>query len=318
MSQYEKSLVWFRRDLRNFDHAALHHALKDSRSVVCAFIFDKDILDPLREHSPLDRRVAFLHASLIELDVALREHGGGLIVRHARAETAIPELVAELGINAVYINHDYEPAALARDQAVADALKKKGCALHTSKDQVIHEKNEVLSQAGKPMSVFTPYKNAWLKKFQLPSGGFDLSLLDAFDCTPKKLQLAAPPGGGIPSLAAMGFDDCDLTVLNIQPGMRGAQILLDDFLPRLPRYGTARDFPSVKGPSYLSVHLRFGTVSIRALARHAMQALQAGTGGEGAKFWMSVLADIRNRGNRDVFSLVCDGLKYLPEVVGNL
>jgi deoxyribodipyrimidine photo-lyase len=289
MSHYDKSLVWFRRDLRNFDHAALHHALQSSRTVYCAFIFDKDILDPLREHGQRDRRVAFIHASLIELDAALREHGGGLIVRHARAETVIPELVAELGINAVFINHDYEPAALARDQAVAETLQKNGCALLTSKDQVIHEKNEVLSQMGKPMSVFTPYKNAWLKKFHLPSGGFNLSLLEAFDCTPKKSQLAPPPASVMPTLAAMGFEECDLAALHIQPGMLGAQTLLDDFLPRLPRYGAARDFPSVKGPSYLSVHLRFGTVSIRALARHAMQAMQAGTGGEGAAVWLSEL-----------------------------
>ncbi len=289
MSQYDKSLVWFRRDLRNFDHAALHHALQSSRSVYCAFIFDKDILDPLLEHGKLDRRVAFLHASLIELDAALRAQGGGLIVRHARAETAIPALAAELGVDAVFINHDYEPAALARDQAVSAALKKKGCALLSSKDQVIHEKSEVLSQMGKPMSVFTPYKNAWLKKFNMPSGGYDLSLLDAFDCTPKKSQLAPPPAGSIPTLAEMGFDACDLEALHIQPGMQGAQALLDDFLPRLQHYGVARDFPAVKGPSYLSVHLRFGTVSIRALARHAMQAIQAGTGGDGAAVWLSEL-----------------------------
>ena len=289
MTQYDKSLVWFRRDLRNVDHAALHHALKSSRTVYCAFIFDKDILDPLLAQGTQDRRVAFIHASLIELDTALRKQGGGLIVRHARAETAIPALAAELGVNAVFINHDYEPAARARDHAVAAALKKQGCALLSSKDQVIHEKNEVLSQAGKPMSVFTPYKNAWLKKFQLPSGGLDLSLLDSFDGTPKKSQLAPPPASGMPTLASMGFDKCDLDALNIRPGMSGAQNLLDDFLPRLSRYGVARDFPSVKGPSYLSVHLRFGTVSIRALVRHAMQAIQSGTGGDGAAVWLSEL-----------------------------
>ncbi len=284
------ALVWFRRDLRNFDHAALHAALQRAQTVYCAFIFDKDILDPLLADGRADRRVAFIHASLRELDAALRAQGGGMIVRHARALDEIPKLAAELGVDAVFTNHDYEPAAVARDAAVAQALTAAGRSLLTFKDQVIREKDEVLTLAGKSFTVFTPYKNAWLKSFQLPSGGLDTTLLTNHDCTPAPGQMKLPPGTApMPTLAQMGFDEVDLAALKIPTGMSGAQTLLDDFLTRMSRYRSTRDFPSVKGPSYLSVHLRFGTVSIRTLAREAMQAIQAGTGGEGAAGWLAEL-----------------------------
>lgn len=290
MKKFDRVLVWFRRDLRSFDHAALHHALASGRQVFCVFIFDKDILDPLLAHGTTDRRVAFIHASLIELDAELRRHGGGLLVRHARASDALPQMAKELGVDAVFCNHDYEPSAIARDRVVADALAKDGRQFFSYKDQVIFEKDEVLSLSAKPFSVFTPYKNAWLKKFQLPSGGLDSGLIPNFDCEPQSGQFVLPsPPPAMPTLAQLGFDEVDFGALQIPTGMSGGQQLLDDFLPRLGRYGSARDYPSVKGPSYLSVHLRFGTVSIRALARHAMDAIQSGTGAEGAAVWLAEL-----------------------------
>ena len=290
MKKIDRALVWFRRDLRSFDHAALHHALASASQVFCVFIFDKDILDPLRLHGTLDRRVAFIHASLVELDAELKRHGGALQVWHARAADALPLVARELDVDAVFCNHDYEPSAIARDRAVAEALAKDGRQFFSFKDQVIFEKDEVLSLSAKPFSVFTPYKNAWLKKFQLPAGGLDSGLIPHFDCTPKKGQLALPANAPtMPTLAELGFDDVDFNELHIPTGMSGGQQLLDDFLPRLSRYRDTRDYPSVKGPSYLSVHLRFGTVSVRALARHAMDAIQSGTGGDGAAGWLSEL-----------------------------
>ena len=290
MKKFDRALVWFRRDLRSFDHAALHHALAMSRQVCCVFIFDKEILDPLLTHGSMDRRVAFIHASLRELDAELKRHGGGLLVWHAHAAEALPQFARELGVDAVFCNHDYEPSAVARDRLVADALQKDGRQFLSFKDQVIFEKEEVLSLSAKPFSVFTPYKNAWLKKFQLPAGGLDSSLIPHFDCSPAKDQLMLPPpSSAMPSLAQLGFDEVDFDALNISPGMSGGQQLLDDFVPRLARYDDTRNFPAVKGPSYLSVHLRFGTVSIRALARHAMQAIQSGTGADGAAVWLAEL-----------------------------
>ncbi len=289
MKKFDSTLVWFRRDLRNFDHAALHHALATSRKVYGAFIFDKDILEPLRAAGTLDRRVAFILASLRELDAALRLDGGGLVIAHDRATDAIPRLAQELGVDAVFCNQDYEPAAVTRDESVQAALASAGRAFLSFKYQVIFEKDEVLSQSAKPFSVFTPYKNAWLKKFQLPAGDLDSNLLPHFDCSPAAGQLAAPAECPMPTLAQLGFDDADLAELNLPTGMSGGQALLDDFLPRIARYGKARDYPAVKGPSYLSVHLRFGTVSIRSLVRYAMDAMRSGSGADGASVWLSEL-----------------------------
>ncbi len=161
MPRFRRALCWFRRDLRTQDHAALYHALKHSAEVIPVFVFDRDILDPLPAN---DRRVGFIWHSLLELQTALCQMGGTLLVQHARAVDALPALAAEWEAEAVFANHDYEPAAIARDAEVASRLQAQGVALLTFKDQVIFEQNEVLTQAGKPFSVFTPYKNAWLKQ----------------------------------------------------------------------------------------------------------------------------------------------------------
>jgi len=113
--KFDHALVWLRRDCRIFDQAALHQALVQSRHVYCAFIFDKAILEPLLQNGPEDRRVAFLHASLMECDAELKKLGGGLIARHAYAVDEIPQLAKQLNVQAVFVNHDYEPDAIARD-----------------------------------------------------------------------------------------------------------------------------------------------------------------------------------------------------------
>src|SRR5574338_269231 len=163
------ALVWFRRDLRCHDHAALYHALRSAGRVFCVFVFDTEILDALPDRR--DRRVEFIHAAVTELDRSLdvlaREAGGvggGLTVRNGRADELIPPLARELGVAKVFTNRDYEPAAIERDRRVAERLAADGIGYADFKDQVIFERDEVLTQAGQAFSVFTPYKNAWLRK----------------------------------------------------------------------------------------------------------------------------------------------------------
>src|SRR5882762_5086571 len=168
----DSALVWFRRDLRTRDHAALYHALTSARKVYCAFILDRDILDPLLERGlRADRRVEFIVDSLVELDTQLRAltlcpdgGSGGLIVRHSAAREEIVRLARSLHVQAVYANHDDEPAALSRDAKVRGALADVGIAFHTSKDHVVFERREVMTGSGAAYSVFTPYKGAWLNK----------------------------------------------------------------------------------------------------------------------------------------------------------
>jgi deoxyribodipyrimidine photo-lyase len=290
----DAALVWFRRDLRDYDHAALYHAVKARPRVYCAFCFDTEILDELPSRA--DRRVEFIWRSVEELHDALAARGGGLIVLHGRAREEIPRLAARLGVDAVYANHDYEPRAVDRDAAVARALAGAGATFHTFKDQVIFEKDEVLTAAGRPYTVFTPYKRAWLKK------------LDAFFLRPYPVQryvrsLAAPPEARRPTLADLGFATTNLREIPVPTGMSGAQRLLADFLDRIRSYHEQRDYPAVKGPSYLSVHLRFGTVSIRELAARAHAE-----GGRGAETWLSELVW------RDFYFAI---LHHFPHVVGH-
>jgi deoxyribodipyrimidine photo-lyase len=283
----DTGLVWFRRDLRSFDHAALSYALDCSRRLYCVFIFDREILDSLPR---ADRRVEFIHACIIELDAELRQHGGGMIVRHAFAESEIPKLAAELCADAVFVNHDYEPAAIRRDAAVAASLAVAGRAFFSFKDQVIFEKNEVLSQSARPFSVFTPYKNAWVKNLHLNmEANAGLGATATFDTTSLHERLVKMQPLPIPTLSELGFEKTNLSTLNIPTGMQGGQLLFDDFLGRIGQYGNTRDFPAAKGPSYLSIHLRFGTVSIRGLVRRALDALRAGDGSSGASIWLNEL-----------------------------
>jgi len=295
----DSALVWFRRDLRSTDHAALYHALKNARRVWCAFVFDTDILDPLPR---FDRRVAFIQRSLVELDQALEALGQqhplaqlnasaasgatcGLIVRHGSAKVEIPKLVAQLGVQAVYANHDDEPAAQARDAHVRGQLSNLGAALFTSKDHVIFERNEVLTGNGTPYGVFTPYKNAWLKKIE----PFYVKPypVEKYAAHLAPIPPAVCPSGQdhVPTLGDIGFEPVD--DLKVAAGMSGARTLLDDFLGRIDRYDELRDYPGVKGPSYLSTHLRFGTVSIRELAYLAWQRSQRGSAG--AQVWLADL-----------------------------
>jgi deoxyribodipyrimidine photo-lyase len=277
-----KSLVWFRRDLRAFDHAALHHALTSSNVVYCAFIFDDEILAPLPR---ADRRVEFIHASLAELDAELRRMKGHLIVRHAAASEEIPRLAAELGVDAVFVNGDYEPQAIARDAAVAACLEQAGRQLFSFKDQVIFEKNEVLTLGEKTFSVFTPYKNAWLKRMAA-----EPECLAPWPALPHAAHLApAPPDHKLPGLEEIGFAPTNLHELGIPTGMAGAAALFEDFIARIGAYDEARNYPAVKGPSCLSMHLRFGTLSVRHLVRTVNQLVASGAGGAGAPVWLSEL-----------------------------
>ncbi len=220
MMRYEKSLVWFRRDLCDFDHAALYHALKSSKQVFCVFVFDTEILDLLKNKA--DRRVEFIWESVRELKAALQKNGGDLIVQHGIASEIIPNIALQANAHAVYSNADYEPLAIERDKKVATALAKHGIAFHQFKDQVIFEKDEVLSLSGKPYSVFTPYKNAHLKKLSEDLAGFYLKPypVDSYIHNLAKLE-AKVASTDLISLESMGFARTNLSEMRLPTGMRG-------------------------------------------------------------------------------------------------
>lgn len=291
------ALVWLRRDLRLDDHAAIATALQHVDRLALCFVFDRSILEPLPR---ADRRVAFIRESLVELDHKLRAQGGSLWITYAHPEEAIPALAEQLGARIVVAAHDYEPAAIERDRKVAEQLAAHGRELITCKDHAIFDRGEVLTLDGRPFSIFTPYKRAWLRALEANPGAIQAhaSALEGRLLAPQaQASEQAPrmtPGAwsdsGVPPIEAMSFEPLDLGAVGITPGSTGAAKLLSDFVPRIGRYREARDFPGVRGPSYLSVHMRFGTLSVREAARQAREAILKTEGArEGAESWLSEL-----------------------------
>ncbi|MFM1881347.1 MAG: hypothetical protein RLZZ344_1581, partial [Pseudomonadota bacterium] len=286
-------IVWLRRDLRLTDQAAFAEALRLPNPIAPFFLFDEEILGPLREDIPrgpsglcFDRRLAFIRGSLQILHETLQSMGSGLITEIGSAHTALPALAARLGAVRVVYAGDDEPDALARDTAVEGLLKDKGIAMVRVKDQSIFERQEVLTGAGRPFSVFTPYKNSWLKRLT-PA---DYAEKSCAALGPDRLWHGPEADRPIPRLEEMGFDPAAQESLRLGAGPEAAQSLLDEFSARMGRYKEARDFPAVKGPSYLSVHLRFGTISIRALVRAALTiSARDPAMAAGAQTWLSEL-----------------------------
>ena len=243
------AVFWFRRDLRLHDNAGLYHALKSGNKVLPLFIFDTDILDQLEDKR--DRRINFIHQSLLLLQSRLQAFGSDLQVKHGKPLEVWKALLDTFAISDVFTNHDYEPYAISRDEAIRDYLFSKNITLHTFKDQVIFERNEVLKDDGTPYVVWTPYSKKWKEKLN----EFYLKSYPVNAYTGNFLSL---PSATIPTIEDIGFE---VTNDHFPPPE------LNDELVR--NYQNTRDFPAIAGTSRLSVHLRFGTVSIREITRQA-------------------------------------------------
>ncbi|MFN0082058.1 MAG: cryptochrome/photolyase family protein [Ferruginibacter sp.] len=243
------NIFWYRRDMRLEDNAALYYALKSDLPVVPVFIFDSDILDKLENKK--DSRVTFIDDTLLQIHEKLKELGSSMVVLHATPEKAFKELMKEYTIANVFTNKDYEPYATERDNTIANLLKKNGIGFQLYKDHVILEQNEVLKDDGQPYTVFTPYSRKWktvLTDYQFKSYPTEKYFGNFFKSAPKK----------IPSLRDIGFEksDQDFPSKSVEAEL-------------VKNYAEKRNFPGIKGTSHLGLHLRFGTISIRKLAKYA-------------------------------------------------
>ncbi len=241
------AIMWFRRDLRLSDNAALYHALKSGLPVLPIFIFDRNILDDLEEKA--DARVSFIHRALSNMQEQLLAMDSTMDVRYGTPTQVFKDLLKQYSIQSVFTNHDYEQYALDRDAEIEALLKEAGASFHHYKDQVIFEKNEVIKDDGRPYTVFTPYSKRWkatLKEFYLrsyPTHEYE----DAFY---KQKQIP------LPTLESMGFQPVNIDFPPTE---------VNETLVR--KYTEQRNFPGIRSTSRLGVHLRFGTISIRELAR---------------------------------------------------
>lgn len=245
------ALFWHRRDLRFDDNAGLSKALTSGYSVQPIFIFDKNILDKLPKN---DQRVLFIHRALEELKAKYRSFGSDLEVFYGDPKSIYQELISENKIAQVFTNRDYEPYALQRDKDIHELLHAHDIALIGAKDHVIFEKQEVLKNDGLPYTVFTPYSRKW-KEALTP---LDLKPYPNEKYANNLLKFQAVP---LITLQKMGFSEKQTQVF---PSKDLSQLSIE-------RYGELRDIPSINGTSRLSVHLRFGTISIRELAQTALR-----------------------------------------------
>ncbi len=252
---------WFRRDLRLDDNTALQQALRSGFKVQCLFIFDKNILDKLTNKH--DARVTFIYNQLLSIHNTLQDYGSGLMIRYGEPTEEWKKILSEFPVHAVYTNHDYEPYATKRDYKVKELLNSQGIEFHTFKDQVIFERSDILKDNGTPYVVFTPYKNRWLDKLD-PN-------FHAGSNFPINNNCFSPmESAEYPKLESFGFKASDLKVPSPNLG---------DSL--LKAYHENRDYPAMDATSHVSVHLRFGTVSIRQLVSKALEV--------GSQTWLNEL-----------------------------
>jgi deoxyribodipyrimidine photo-lyase len=244
------AIFWHRRDLRLHDNAGLYHALKGDLPVLPLFIFDKNILDALEDRQ--DRRVTFIHQQIQRLSEELKNLDSSILVKYGKPEEVWLEILQQYEVKAVYTNHDYEPYARERDEKIGHLLSKNNIPFYTFKDQTIFEKNEILKDDGKPYTVFTPYSKKWKKQLN------DF-FLKSYPNEKHFYRFLKTPPLPLIHLQAMGFVEAD----DRFPSLEVRQELL-------VRYGESREFPAIQGTSRISVHLRFGTVSIRELARKGL------------------------------------------------
>ncbi|HPE55031.1 MAG TPA: deoxyribodipyrimidine photo-lyase [Bacteroidales bacterium] len=241
-------VFWFRRDLRLNDNTALYHALNSGKPVLPIFIFDPEILKELPEK---DARVTFIYALLNQINQKLEKQGSQLLIKQGKPLSVFKDLIQEFEIAAVYTNRDYEPYAIQRDQEVKNFLESKHISFHEFKDQVIFEKAEVVKQDGSPYTVYTPYSKIWLQKFKEKK-------IESYPSEDHLDKLLKAEFGPRLNLKDLGFKQSEITV----PGFDISKNLIEN-------YSKTRDVPSMEGTSRLGPHLRFGTVSIRELARKA-------------------------------------------------
>jgi deoxyribodipyrimidine photo-lyase len=242
------SIFWFRRDLRLEDNVGLFHALSGNTPVLPIFIFDPLILNKLNFKS--DARVHFIHQSLLHLSQKLATKSSGIQVFYGEPLAIFKKIEEKYEIESIYSNHDYEKYAHERDSKVADWAKEKNIQFHHYKDQAVFEKDEVLTGQNTPYTVFTPYSRKWKEKLQI-------SPIESVDSENRSNYF--PIESHIPSLKEIGFSESNISF--------PADSVNDELIRN---YQSLRDFPAIPGTSHLSVHLRFGTISIRSLVKKAL------------------------------------------------
>ena len=237
------NIFWFRRDLRLNDNHGLYLAATKG-NVLPLFIFDMDILDKLEDKS--DARLSFIYQQICTLH---QKFNGKFLIKIGKPLEVFKQLSEEFKIEEVFTNKDYEPYALQRDFEVKSFLLSKNITFTAVKDQVIFEENEVVKADGKPYTVFTPYKNAWLKKFSDLNTQEFTSEFVAERTVSQQFPLI--------QLSDLGFKASAIIVPSFN--------LSND---TIQNYHETRNIPHLNATTFLGTYLRFGVVSVREMVKN--------------------------------------------------
>lgn len=277
MEKIKSSIFWFRRDLRLYDNHALFKSLMESQVVIPLFIFDTDILETLPT-TGYDRRVDFIYSALCRIDKDLKIAGSALFTAKGKPVDVFAKLIDHFCIDTVYCNNDYEVYANTRDNAVSALLESRGIGFKSYKDQVIFEKDEIVKENAKPYTVYTPYSKKWIESYHSLAiyniGGYTSELL-----THKFIKLSGNRFSDLPSdifskvisIDSLGFSHSVIEIekSGLPDSLMKSSLEPSVIYPLIDNYEKTRNNPGIDGTSYLSHHLRFGTVSIRELVKIA-------------------------------------------------
>jgi len=251
------NIFWFRRDLRLHDNHGLFRALEEGHPVLPIFIFDTEILDHLPSND--DARVTFIYDTIATLKSVLQSHNSDLLVYNGKPIEIWKNLIDSFQIHHVYTNHDYESYAISRDERVQSLLAQHNISFHTYKDHVIFEKKEIVKEDGNPYTVFTSYKNKWLKRWnEIHRSSIKHAGIFPFEMENHFTKFYIVEKQDMPPLASLGFLRSEIKT----PSTHVASSLIKS-------YHENRDYPAKNGTSRLGIHFRFGTISIREKALKA-------------------------------------------------
>ena len=239
------SVFWFRRDLRLHDNCGLYNALKSGNKIMPIFIFDKHILENLPQN---DLRINIIYKMLLILNQDLKAYNSCLTIYFGDPLEIYKEILTSLNIDSLYFNIDYEPYATKRDNSIKDLFSSCGKKVFSFQDQVIFHENDILKNDGKPYHIYTPYSNKWIENFEelkfIPYQILDhCSNFLTFDYKP------------LPPLEQLGFI---MNNIEYSPPTIPTDIIQN--------YHHTRNFLNENSTSQISVHLRFGTISIREIS----------------------------------------------------
>jgi deoxyribodipyrimidine photo-lyase len=266
----QPALLWFTRDLRLTDHAALHAAISSGRKLVACYVLD-DAAGGAWAMGGASRW--WLHHSLKALAASLQRAGVTLILRRGDSFTEILRLAREVNAAELHVGQPNEPTARAAVDALQTTLASHGCILHRHWTTLLVDPDSLRTGAGTPYGVFTPFAKACI------ASGIDPNPLPA----PHHIPAAPSPDSD-------HLDDWALLPIRPDwagglrdawtPGEAGALARLHHFTAGpIEQYAEARNLPGTDGVSRLSPHLHWGEISPRTVwqeaSRHTGQGPQS-------------------------------------------